>query len=146
MNQSMRMELSPPENTIEDEGAIYVNENQNSTSHRASEAPKRSPELNAVPRFSKGAWSIGRVKRQRSAAHVWVKLRSGEIVADVRSFPPWATNTNQGSETTEANARLIAAAPDLYAACKFALTTPGMIKGRDEMIAALKLANGQRDE
>lgn len=48
MKQEMNMELSPPIKKT-DRG----DEEQNSTSHRASEAPKRSPELNAAPSYDR---------------------------------------------------------------------------------------------
>lgn len=41
-----------------------------------------------------------------------------------------------------ATARLFAASPDLLKACQFALTTPGMIKGRIEMEKAVAKASG----
>lgn len=42
-----------------------------------------------------------------------------------------------------ANASLIAAAPDLLAAAKLALETPGMIRGRDSLRAAVEKAESR---
>jgi hypothetical protein len=83
------------------------------TPNQSSVSASNGKTANA-PAFTKGPWSVGRTKNRRSSAHVWVKRRDAEIIADVRNFPPFTTNTNQGSETTEANALLIAAAPALY--------------------------------
>lgn len=46
-------------------------------------------------------------------------------------------------DEAEANARLIAAAPDLLAAAKFALTVIGGNAARDELAAAIRRAEGQ---
>lgn len=66
-----------------------------------------------LAKVSRQPWTVGRVSRRRSAAHVWVKTRAGAIVADVRNIGPITSDTEYGSETTESNAALIAAAPDL---------------------------------
>lgn len=53
--------------------------------------------------------------------------------------------THNGEESApdgwEANARLIAAAPELLAACRVALSSSLLPSVRDELLAAIRLAN-----
>lgn len=110
---------------------MKLDEEQNSLPDRLH---PRLPAQQRGQSFTPGPWRL----EEDDWRHVLAN--SGESETEVATV--WLQEEGVG----QINARLIAAAPDLYAACKFALTTPGMIKGRDEMIAALKLANGQRDE
>lgn len=68
--------------------------------------------------------------------------RDGFVPVSVAIVTTTVLEMGANDKDTGANARLIAAAPDLLAACEFALTTPGMIKGRDAMMKAVAAARG----
>jgi len=63
----------------------------------------------------------------------------------------WAADSGEFSsmcptDVMELDKRLIAFVEPLYEAAKLALTTPGMIRGRDQLVAALALVDGVKEE
>lgn len=74
------------------------------------------------------------------SSSVLVCTEVGRVVANC--LPVAAPDLDLPYREADANARLIAAAPDLLAACEVALTTPGMVRGRDAMRVAVAQATG----
>lgn len=67
-------------------------------------------------------WKIGRIRRGRSSAHVWIKKGNNTaIIADVRNVASSEPKSDKGCPETEANAAFIVTACNAHEALVSAL-------------------------
>lgn len=121
------------ERAMELEKIYQGDENQNSS--RVSTESER--QLTGLVGFTPGPW-------RWKHTELWGthSVESDGVTLTMKKCILFATFAAHKHVNT-VNAHLIAAAPALYEACKRALETPGMIRGREVIEAALALANGQ---
>ena len=69
--------------------------------------------------FTPGPWVISKVIKHGARCYRTIRQEGRFKLAEVFAFNECATGTEEGRAEDEANARLIAAAPELLEQCKF---------------------------
>lgn len=125
-------------------------ESQELSTPTTNEAPKRTQGVDAAPPFTPAPWAVG-----EGGFHVYYvnpQIEAGEDIEDERHDSIVAMTDGMGAfsgipdEERQANARLIAAAPELLAAAKESLGflkvlemfTDDMTEGRREAFHAIQ--------
>lgn len=93
-----------------------------------------------------GPWVISKVIKHGARCYRTIRQEGKFKLAEVFAFNECATGTKEGKAEDAANARLIAAAPDLLAQCKEFEKCLTYYHGTNENTAISALANENRDK